>query len=68
MIRAHEVQDQGYSFTYWEDQTHFPSIITLFSAPNYCGGANKGAIASIEVNIFKMIEKRYKHISERKAA
>jgi serine/threonine-protein phosphatase 2B catalytic subunit len=49
MIRAHEVQESGYDFINWGEEHKFPDIMTIFSAPNYCGGRNKGAIAYIEV-------------------
>lgn len=43
-------------------------MITLFSAPNYCGGFNKGAIISIDVISLLTIEKRYWHsLSVKKA-
>jgi diadenosine tetraphosphatase ApaH/serine/threonine PP2A family protein phosphatase len=36
VIRAHEVQDQGYRMYKQNPKTNFPTVITLFSAPNYC--------------------------------
>jgi len=39
LVRSHEVRDEGYS---WE---HGRRLITVFSAPNYCGMMrNQGAI------------------------
>ncbi|GAB5355738.1 hypothetical protein AAMO2058_000231300 [Amorphochlora amoebiformis] len=39
LVRSHEVRDQGYS---WE---HNRKLITVFSAPNYCGQMrNQGAL------------------------
>ena len=35
VIRAHEAQDQGYRMYKANPKTGFPSVITLFSAPNY---------------------------------
>jgi len=35
IIRAHEAQDQGYRMYKANPKTGFPSVITLFSAPNY---------------------------------
>ena len=33
----------------WEGSDHFPAVITVFSAPNYCGSyQNKGAVVIIE--------------------
>ena len=44
MLRAHEVQDQGYKF-HWLGSDGYPACITIFSAPNYCGNyGNKGAV------------------------
>jgi len=42
IIRAHEVQDDGYRFCMSKGNT--PRVITIFSAPNYCDVyKNKGA-------------------------
>ena len=44
MIRAHEVQQEGYKFQ-MVDREGNPRCVTIFSAPNYCGMyGNKGAI------------------------
>lgn len=44
MIRAHEVQQNGYAF-HMPDKEGQPACITIFSAPNYCGQyGNRGAI------------------------
>lgn len=44
IIRAHEVQKDGYKMQFWNGND-FPSVITIFSAPNYCDCyKNKGAI------------------------
>jgi serine/threonine-protein phosphatase 2B catalytic subunit len=44
IIRGHEVQKDGYKMQFWNG-SDFPSIITIFSAPNYCDCyKNKGAI------------------------
>jgi len=45
IIRAHEAQDSGFSLMKASARSNFPSVITLFSAPNYLGTYdNKGAI------------------------
>lgn len=45
VIRAHEVQDAGYRMYRKSDTTGFPTLLTLFSAPNYTDTyKNKGAI------------------------
>lgn len=36
IIRAHEVQEEGYKLHRNVDGTERPSVITMFSAPNYC--------------------------------
>ena len=37
MIRGHEVEQEGYKFHLWEGEKEFPMVMTVFSAPNYCG-------------------------------
>ncbi|CAF0989318.1 unnamed protein product [Brachionus calyciflorus] len=45
LIRAHEAQDNGFRLYKNLDKTKFPSVITVFSAPNYLDVYNnKGAI------------------------
>ncbi|KAM0675983.1 catalytic subunit beta [Gurleya vavrai] len=42
IVRGHEVQDQGYNL--YKKFNGFPSVVTIFSAPNYCDAyGNKGA-------------------------
>ena len=49
IIRAHEVQIEGYKFHKWGGPKAFPSVITLFSAPNYGGSyRNKGAVIILD--------------------
>jgi serine/threonine-protein phosphatase 2B catalytic subunit len=44
IIRAHEVQYNGYKMHFVNEQTQIPRVITIFSAPNYCDVyKNKGA-------------------------
>jgi serine/threonine-protein phosphatase 2B catalytic subunit len=46
MIRGHEVEQEGYKFHLWEGEKEFPMVMTVFSAPNYCGAyQNFAAIA-----------------------
>jgi len=48
-IRAHEVQLEGFKMFNWRGK-NFPQIITLFSAPNYCGSYNnKAAVITFAV-------------------
>ena len=49
MIRAHEVQKEGWKPHRFQDESRpVPMCITIFSAPNYCGSyENKGAFLTI---------------------
>lgn len=50
IIRAHQAQDKGYRM-YAATAQSFPSVISLFSAPNYCGTyGNKAAILKYDVS------------------
>jgi serine/threonine-protein phosphatase 2B catalytic subunit len=49
VIRAHEAQDNGFRMYKNMEKTEFPSVITIFSAPNYLDVYNnKGAIIVYE--------------------
>jgi serine/threonine-protein phosphatase 2B catalytic subunit len=51
LIRAHEAQDPGYRMHTKNPKTGFPSVITIFSAPNYADTyKNKGALIKYENN------------------
>ncbi|CAH8637404.1 unnamed protein product [Schistosoma margrebowiei] len=51
IIRAHEAQDAGYRMYRKNQATNFPSLITIFSAPNYLDVYNnKAAILKYENN------------------
>lgn len=51
IIRAHEAQLEGYKMHRADQVTHFPTVITIFSAPNYCDCYNnKGAILKFDSN------------------
>ncbi|KAJ1554128.1 3',5'-cyclic-nucleotide phosphodiesterase (PDEase) (3':5'-CNP), partial [Nowakowskiella sp. JEL0078] len=55
LIRAHEVQDTGYKMYRKTRTTGFPSLITIFSAPNYIDVyKNKGAILKYENNVMNI--------------
>jgi serine/threonine-protein phosphatase 2B catalytic subunit len=63
IIRAHQVQIDGYKMHRWGGKEAFPSVITVFSAPNYCHTyKNKGAVILIEND--KMNIKQYKDVPE----
>lgn len=54
VIRAHEAQDAGYRM-YRKTSQGFPSVITLFSAPNYLDAYNnKGAILRYEDDVLNI--------------
>ena len=36
IVRGHEAQLEGYKMSIWNPKVEFPSVITVFSAPNYC--------------------------------
>eukprot|EP00164_Ancoracysta_twista_P001846 GFYU01002427.1.p1 GENE.GFYU01002427.1~~GFYU01002427.1.p1 ORF type:complete len:488 (-),score=161.20 GFYU01002427.1:431-1894(-) len=55
IIRAHEAQAEGYKMYRKRETTEFPTVITLFSAPNYCDVYNnKGAILKYSENLFNI--------------
>lgn len=55
IIRAHEAQDSGYRMYRKSAATGFPSVITLFSAPNYLDVYNnKAAILKYENNVMNI--------------
>lgn len=58
IIRAHEAEYEGFKTFFWPgSNVNFPQVITIFSAPNYCGTyANKGAIGKLENNDLKIIQ------------
>lgn len=54
MIRAHEAQDSGYRM-HKKTSKGFPSVITIFSAPNYLDAYNnKGAILRYEDDVLNI--------------
>lgn len=55
LIRAHEAQAEGFKMHKWSGQEKFPTVITIFSAPNYCDFyKNKGAVIKFENNILNI--------------
>eukprot|EP00163_Fabomonas_tropica_P029698 TRINITY_DN646_c0_g1_i1.p1 TRINITY_DN646_c0_g1~~TRINITY_DN646_c0_g1_i1.p1 ORF type:complete len:506 (+),score=140.78 TRINITY_DN646_c0_g1_i1:565-2082(+) len=55
IIRAHEAEDEGYRMYRKRDSTEFPTVITLFSAPNYLDVYNnKGAILKFDENVLNI--------------
>lgn len=57
VIRAHEAQLEGYKMHKTNPQTGFPSVITIFSAPNYCDVYNnKGAILKFDNSTLNVLQ------------
>jgi len=57
IIRAHEAQLEGYKMHKTNPQTGFPSVITIFSAPNYCDCYNnKGAILKFDNSTLNILQ------------
>jgi len=57
VIRAHEAQLEGYKMHKGNTNTGFPSVITIFSAPNYCDVfANKGAILKFNNSTLNILQ------------
>ena len=57
IIRAHEAQIEGYKMHRTNQKTGFPTVITIFSAPNYCDVYNnKGAILKFENNTLNILQ------------
>jgi serine/threonine-protein phosphatase 2B catalytic subunit len=49
IVRAHQVQIEGYKMHRWDGPSSFPFVITIFSAPNYCDYySNKGSVLILE--------------------
>jgi len=57
IIRAHEAQLEGYKMHKTNPTTGFPSVITIFSAPNYCDVYNnKGAILKFDNSTLNVLQ------------
>jgi serine/threonine-protein phosphatase 2B catalytic subunit len=55
VIRAHEAQDEGYRLYKKNAATGFPTVICIFSAPNYCDTYNnKAAIIRFQNNLMNI--------------
>ncbi|KAJ1981100.1 calcium-dependent serine/threonine protein phosphatase calcineurin, catalytic subunit Ppb1 [Dimargaris xerosporica] len=55
LIRAHEAQEKGYQMYRKSKSSGFPSVITVFSAPNYLDMYNnKAAIVKYENNVLNI--------------
>jgi len=57
VIRAHEAQLEGYKMHKTNQATGFPSVITIFSAPNYCDCYNnKAAILKFDNSTLNILQ------------
>jgi serine/threonine-protein phosphatase 2B catalytic subunit len=62
IIRAHEAQANGFKMYHWGGQKQFPTVITIFSAPNYCDFYNnKGAVIKFKVTLAPYLEQYSGH-------
>ncbi|CDJ56933.1 serine/threonine protein phosphatase, putative [Eimeria maxima] len=60
VLRAHEAQLEGYKMHQTNLKTGFPTVITIFSAPNYCDVYNnKGAVLKFENNTLNIQQFNY---------
>ena len=60
IVRAHETQLEGFKMYEWDKSINFPSVITIFSAPNYCDVyGNKAAVMMIENNMINIQQYNY---------
>ncbi|CAG8529224.1 8163_t:CDS:10 [Paraglomus occultum] len=60
IIRAHEAQDAGYRMYRKTKSTGFPSVMTIFSAPNYLDiYNNKAAVLKYENNVMNIRQFNY---------
>ena len=60
IIRAHEAQLEGFKMYKWDDNVDFPSVITIFSAPNYCDVYNnKAAVIKFKNNMVNIQQYTY---------
>lgn len=66
IIRAHEAQVEGFKMHKWAGADKFPSVITIFSAPNYCDFYNnKAAVIKFinnTLNIQQFIESPHPYL------
>jgi serine/threonine-protein phosphatase 2B catalytic subunit len=62
IIRAHEAQDEGYRFFRKMPGSGFPSVICIFSAPNYCDSYDNKA-AFLQVSDGELLQVKQFHSS-----
>lgn len=62
VVRGHEAQDNGYRLYEPSKHSNFPSVITIFSAPNYCDVYNnKAAIIKYDQDLLNI--RQFKEVS-----
>ena len=60
IVRAHETQLEGFKMHQWNQNVDFPSVITIFSAPNYCDVYNnKAAVIKFKNNMVNIQQYNY---------
>ena len=60
IVRGHEAQLEGFKMSKWNSSGEFPSVITVFSAPNYCDVYNnKGAFIRFVNNTINIQQYNY---------
>ena len=51
VFRGHQVKQDGFHMHKWGSRDSFPYVITIFSAPNYCGSyKNKASVLILKNN------------------
>ncbi|CAF5102294.1 unnamed protein product, partial [Rotaria sp. Silwood1] len=62
LIRSHQVKERGYEFT------HDHKVLTVFSASNYCGQSNWGAVIRWDYNEQEplLIQYKIEHVEMKK--
>lgn len=51
IFRGHQVKQEGFQMHRWGAKDSFPYVITIFSAPNYCGSyKNKASVLILKNN------------------
>jgi serine/threonine-protein phosphatase 2B catalytic subunit len=51
VFRGHQVKQDGFQMHKWGNKDSFPYVITIFSAPNYCGSyKNKASVLILKNN------------------
>lgn len=54
ILRAHQLKVDGYDAHRWGGAAAWPSVVTLFSAPNYENSGNNGAVLVLENGKFNI--------------